>query len=243
MSLRNQPYFPLYVQDYLTDEKLNECSAQTQGVYIKLMCLMHKSDYYGKILLKQKDKQNSNQILNFAEKLIRHLPFKAHIIMSSIAELVEEKVLFIEDDYLCQKRMIKDNDLSIKRAKAGKKGGKITQNKKSFVKANNKASTESENVIENKDVIHIEEAYEFLKIKLPQQIEIFEMQNKKSFNNYNHFVKTFNYKVIEEKTDWEVEILLARLYRLKMNWNMTPKNKNQKPPTAEENLNKALGIK
>ena len=58
MSLRNQPYFPLYVQDFLTDEKLNCCSASSQGVYIKIMCLLHKSEVYGELMLKQKDKQN-----------------------------------------------------------------------------------------------------------------------------------------------------------------------------------------
>ena len=58
MALRNQPYFPLYVQDFMTDEKLNECSAKANGIYIRLMCIMHKSEEYGTILLKQKYKQN-----------------------------------------------------------------------------------------------------------------------------------------------------------------------------------------
>ena len=35
MALRNQPYIPLYVQDFLTDEKLNQCSPASQGIYIK----------------------------------------------------------------------------------------------------------------------------------------------------------------------------------------------------------------
>jgi len=159
MSLRNQPYFPLYVQDYLTDEKLNECSAQSQGVYIKLMCLMHKSDEYGKILLKQKDKQNGKQINNFAYKLVKHLPFAEKIIIDSLTELIEEKVLYIDNDFLCQKRMIKDNALSIIRSEAGKKGGNKTQSKSNFAKAKSEANSENENEgeIENisKDEIQI----------------------------------------------------------------------------------------
>ena len=43
MALREQPYLPLYVQDFLTDEKLNECSAESTGVYIRLMCIMDKA--------------------------------------------------------------------------------------------------------------------------------------------------------------------------------------------------------
>ena len=72
MALRDQPYIPLYIQDFLTDEKLIECSAESTGVYIRLMCIMHKSDEYGTILLRQKDKQNSNNCLNFANKLAKH---------------------------------------------------------------------------------------------------------------------------------------------------------------------------
>ena len=61
MALRNSPYLPLYVQDFLTDEKLADCSANANGVYIRLMCILHKSEPYGKILLKQKYKQNASK--------------------------------------------------------------------------------------------------------------------------------------------------------------------------------------
>lgn len=149
MSLRNQPYFPLYIQDYLTDEKLNECSASSQGIYVKILCIMHKSSEYGKILLKQKDKQSDNQILNFAYKLVKHLTFSESEISIALEELISEKVIFIEGDKLCQKRMIRDNDLSIKRSKAGKKGGKSTQKNKNFAKAKVEANSEYEYENEN----------------------------------------------------------------------------------------------
>lgn len=68
MALRNQPYFPLYVQDFMTDEKLNECSAKANGIYIRLMCIMHKSEEYGTILLKQKYKQNESKSENLLEQ-------------------------------------------------------------------------------------------------------------------------------------------------------------------------------
>ena len=71
MALRDQPYLPLYIQDIMTDEELNECSASTHGIYIKgIICLMHKSKAYGKILLKQKYKQNKSISLNFASQII-----------------------------------------------------------------------------------------------------------------------------------------------------------------------------
>jgi uncharacterized protein YdaU (DUF1376 family) len=149
MSLRNQPYIPLYVDDFLTDEKLNECSAKSVGVYIKLLCLMHKSDEYGTILLKQKDEQGSNDIENFALKFTKHMPFSKSIIEESLIELIEEKVLFIEDRKLCQKRMIKDNAISILRSQSGKTGGKKTQEALKSAKAKYKANIQSNYVIEN----------------------------------------------------------------------------------------------
>lgn len=158
MALRNQPYIPLYVDDYLTDEKLNMCSASTQGVYIKILCILHKQDEYGKLLLKQKEKQNESMCYNFATKFAKLLPFTFEVIYPSIEELIEENVLFIDGDFICQKRMIKDNSLSIVRSNNGKKGGEKTQSKNkknnnldtNFALAKDEAS--SVNVNENKDI-------------------------------------------------------------------------------------------
>lgn len=123
MALRNQPYLPLYVDDWISDEKLIECSAESQGVYIRIMCYMHKSDEYGTILLQQKDKQTNNQIKNFATKLAKRMPFETSVIENAINELVIERVLIIQDDKLLQKRMVRDNTISLERSKSGKKGG------------------------------------------------------------------------------------------------------------------------
>lgn len=152
MALRDQPYIPLYVQDFLTDEKLMECSASATGVYIRIMCVMHKSEIYGKILLKQKDKQSGNQIKDFALKLVRHLPYDLDTILAGIKELCQEKCLEINGDFLIQKRMVSDGELSLIRSESGSKGGKITQSKhKKFARAKTQANTEYEIEYENKD--------------------------------------------------------------------------------------------
>ena len=151
MALRDQPFLPLYVQDFLTDEKLVECSAESVGVYIMLMCIMHKSTKYGAILLKQKDRQtdrqndrqtgrqNGRQISDFAAKLVKHLPFDEATIERALTELLEEGVLNIDGDMLYQKRMLNDGLLSEKRASAGKKGASTT-NAKDFAAANSSAN-------------------------------------------------------------------------------------------------------
>jgi hypothetical protein len=157
MALRDQPYFPLYVQDYLTDEKLNCCSAASQGVYIKIMCVLHKQENYGQILFKQKDKQKSSMIENFAYKFAKQLPFDYETILPAIKELVEEGVLQIDGNILSQKRMIKDFKISKQRSDAAKKGGGnpnlFKQNPKQPFKQTIKQNTEyvyeNENEVEN----------------------------------------------------------------------------------------------
>ena len=140
MALRDQPYLPLYVQDFLTDEKLRECSAESVGVYIMTICVLHKSTEYGTILLMQKDKQNKELIRCFATKLSRHLPFDTQTIERSLQELIDNSVLILDGDKLLQLRMVQDNNLSLKRAESGKK----RWNKGNFANAKPQASAENE---------------------------------------------------------------------------------------------------
>ena len=164
MALRDQPYIPLYVQDFLTDEKLAYCSAEATGVYIRIMCLMHKSEEYGKILLKQKFKQSDKQIKNFASQLTIQMPYDYNTILCALEELIDSRVLSEEPCALIQKRMVKDNSISELRSSAGKKGGVKTMSKKpkiskgksgdfalDFAQAKIKANTEYEYEYEYED--------------------------------------------------------------------------------------------
>lgn len=175
MALRDQPYLPLYVQDLLTDEKLIECSAEAHGVYLRLLCLLHKADPYGTILLKQKYKQNASKseantqanfklCFNFASQFEKSMPFSVDVIARGLSELLAEDVIQIDGDVLSQKRMVRDAELSEKRANAGKKGGSakpsknlLEQNTKQNVKQNaskstSKSEANSENEIENENI-------------------------------------------------------------------------------------------
>ena len=160
MARKDLPYLPLYVQDFLTDEKLMECSASATGVYIRVMCVLHKCNPYGKYLLKQKDKQNDNQINNFALKLAKHLPYSLSEILHGLNELVDEDVLQIDGDFLIQKRMVNDGILSVSRSLSGRKGGLETQN---LAKANAKAKIEANTDIEIDNEIDISNTYSKVK--------------------------------------------------------------------------------
>jgi hypothetical protein len=152
MALKDQPYMPLYVQDFLTDEKLNECSASATGVYIKIMCLMHKSPVYGTILVGEKFKQTDNQINNFALKFASLFGFTFAEVEGALKELIREDVLQLDGDCLSQKRMVYDGEISVIRSTTGSLGGKKTQELFAFGRANdqgkNKANTDSDNETE-----------------------------------------------------------------------------------------------
>lgn len=156
MALNNQPYLPLYVNDWLSNTKLKSCSAMAHGIMINIMLLMHKEGDYGKVLLKQKFKQTDKQILNFASQFAKVLPFDLLEIENGLVELFDEKILLFDEDFIICSRMVRDAEISEKRALSGSKGGFSTQNGvrkegkkrgKKFAKAKSEANTDIEYVI------------------------------------------------------------------------------------------------
>jgi len=164
MALTNQPYLPLYVDDWMNNNKLKMCTPAAHGVMISIMCILHKEATYGKILLKQKFKQSDKQIKNFALQIAKLTAFDLLEIENPLFELVSECVLIIEGDFLICKRMVRDAEISEKRSNAGVKGGASNKNKNfAYTKseanqeakpqANTKANSEANTVIENGVVI------------------------------------------------------------------------------------------
>ena len=124
MALRGQPYLPLYVQDFMTDEKLIECSAESVGVYIRLMCVLHKSEEYGTLTLNSRNEKTGEVCYDFARKLLRYLPYEIETINRGLRELIDNDVIQINGNTLSQKRMVRDGEISAARATAGLAGGK-----------------------------------------------------------------------------------------------------------------------
>lgn len=187
MALTNQPYLPLYVDDWMNNTKLKMCTPAAHGVMISIMCIMHKEPTYGKILLKQKFKQSDKQIKNFALQIAKVTAFDLLEIEHPLSELISEKVLKIHDDFLICNRMIKDAEISEVRSKAGKNGGKSNKDKNfAYTKPeakeeakpqpNNQANSEANSVIVNGSVIVNE-----IEDKNVNEIEVFEEKEKIDF--------------------------------------------------------------
>lgn len=156
MALRDQPYLPLYVKDFTSDEKLRMCSAESYGVYILTMCVMHTTDEYGVIALSSRDLKSDDQIENFARFLLHQLPFEFDVIRRSLQELIDRGVLCLDGNRLIQKRMLKDGKRSSARALAGSLGGiakseSVAKSKKNFSKTPSK--TLANTAIENEDIV------------------------------------------------------------------------------------------
>lgn len=150
MSKKEKDYLRIEIRDFMYDEKLAECSASAVGIYVKIMCIMHKSETYGKILLKQMLKQmlkqKSDIIDGFAEILLKQMLYQKEEIRSALVELIDAKVLHLEGEYLVQQSMVNEFNMKQIRAMAGAMGGKKTQEKnKDFAKAFAKANPRARN--------------------------------------------------------------------------------------------------
>jgi len=149
MALTDQPYLPLFVDDWMNNSKLKLCSPGAHGLMVSIMCLMHKSEQYGIILLRQKYKQTDKQILNFASQVAKQTSFDLLDVQAYLTELIDEKVLCLEGDQLMSLRMIKDAKTSLERSKSGKIGGDQT---KKFAQAKPQANGQANTGIENETI-------------------------------------------------------------------------------------------
>lgn len=211
MALTDQPYLPLYVDDWMNNSKLKLCSPGAHGLMISIMCLMHKSETYGIILLKQKFKQTDKQEFNFASQIAKLSSFDLLEIEKLFYELLDENVLKIEGDNLICKRMVKDANISKKRALSGKTGGKTTQKSiKNFALANVEANTGIENETVNEDEIDIDkkEKAKISKFQIPTIDEIQqycdERKNTVNATKFLNFYQAKGWMVGKNKMkDWK----------------------------------------
>ena len=169
MALRDNPYIMLDVNDFMNDEKLRECSPASVGIYIRLLCVLHKSDTYGVLLYQQKDVQkaeicgykNPNKIQIFVTMLSRQLPETPAEIEAALIELSEEGVIKITENRLEQKRMIRDAEISEKRQQARAQRGKAQEGddapeQEGAEFCNNKTANKKTNLVGTKQLTNSE---------------------------------------------------------------------------------------
>src|SRR5260370_26598637 len=112
------PYFPFYPDDWLSDEKARLCSIAARGLWIDMLCLMHKCDRRGylqqangkPLTLEQLSRITSGCSTEEVGNLLQEL------ITSGAASVNEHGVIF-------SRRMVRDEQLRVIRSEAARKEG------------------------------------------------------------------------------------------------------------------------
>ena len=107
--------------------------------------------------------------------LLRQMPYMMSEIQDGLEELLDNKIIEIDGDYLLQKRMVKDGELSEKRAVAGKKGGKkslgfCSSKTQSKTRSKNISKSEANSEDENENDIDIEYEYNIKKFSFLKEL-------------------------------------------------------------------------
>ena len=110
-----RPAFMFYPGDWLRDTALMSCSMSAQGLWIKMICLMHEGTPYGHL------KVNNKVIL--PESLARMTGLTSTEIKGYLEELEEAGVFSRDGECIVSRRMIRDEEIRNKRAEGGKMGG------------------------------------------------------------------------------------------------------------------------
>ena len=112
-----RPYIALFTRDWLDDKLLRKCSPLARSILLDLMCLMHEGKPYGYL---------TDEMGNHLDDgyLIGRLSVTSKMYHAAIDELVSLQRINISPSglYFCA-RMVKDEDIRLRRAAGGSRGG------------------------------------------------------------------------------------------------------------------------
>jgi hypothetical protein len=137
------PAMPFYWGDWFKCPEVRALSPEARCLWFEMLGLMWESTERGYLTLagKPMTKETISRCLGFACDLLERL----------LAELLEYGVCSVRDDgAIFNRRMVRDAEISSKRASAGKIGGICSSKTRSKTQAN----TEDEDEDEDEDVLH-----------------------------------------------------------------------------------------
>jgi hypothetical protein len=121
-----ESYSQWYWSDYLADERVSLSSLAAQGLWIRMLGYMFASPHRGYLYLADKPVTKQN-----ASKLLAKLCGSDEQTVSKLLDELEVNGVFsiCEHQTIYNRRMVRDADISRKRAEAGSKGGKASKHK------------------------------------------------------------------------------------------------------------------
>lgn len=110
------PWVKWFFSDWRADEHLRKCSIGARGFWMECLCLMHKAEPYGHLLI------------NGAVPTLKELAEQAHVSQSNAKRYLEELIAKgvpsrTADGVLFNRRMIRDRRRSERNAANGRQGG------------------------------------------------------------------------------------------------------------------------
>lgn len=113
---QRKPWLKFYPSDWLGDERLRLCSLAARGLWADMICLMHKSDPYGHMLV--------NGLAPTTKQLARMLGTGQQEVHALLKELGDAGVYSqTEFDVIYSRRMVRDGERQAKLHEQGKLGG------------------------------------------------------------------------------------------------------------------------
>ena len=143
----HNPWTKWYWQDYLSDEKLSDCSLAAQGLWMRMLGYMARSEKRGYLLLNGKQnesKMKANEKQNESKILAKRTHTEEQIIEQLLNELEENGVFSRDEDgVIFSRRLVREAEISRIRSEAGRIGGRPSLKKEqkqneSKMKANEK---------------------------------------------------------------------------------------------------------
>lgn len=110
------PSFQFYPADWRKDPAVQSLGYFERGVWIEILCLMHESEFRGKLLLNGRPMP--------ADALARLLGLDKQKLQSILTTFIDYGVASLDEDgALVSRRMVRDEYIRQVRAEAGRKGG------------------------------------------------------------------------------------------------------------------------
>lgn len=110
------PWMRFFVDDYIADESLGMCSLAAQGLWVRLLCIMHKSHRRGFLC------QANGEPLSL-EQTARLAGCSTEEAGRLVQELLHSGAASAERGVLYSRRMLREADISRKRSISGRLGG------------------------------------------------------------------------------------------------------------------------
>jgi hypothetical protein len=110
------PYLQLYVNDLMNDPALQACSLAAFGLWVKMICIMHKAPRRGFLSLNG---------LPLSSETVSRMVGGAHEEVLRLTQELEDAGVFSRDDnrVIYSRRMVSDERKRQKCSEAGRKGG------------------------------------------------------------------------------------------------------------------------